>query len=86
MATRRGIVDRAGQDKLVRAGAFREAQDFLAHGCRPTDRAGGRQPLDDGLRVSRRGGQRIWTNWHEDDRRLPDGRTIRGVSFLIESA
>jgi beta-galactosidase len=41
-------------------------------------------PLDDGLRVSRRGEQTIWMNFSEDDHRLPDGRTIAPVSFLIE--
>jgi beta-galactosidase len=39
--------------------------------------------LDEGLRVSRRGGRTIWMNFNEDQRRLPDGRMIDGVSFLI---
>jgi beta-galactosidase len=41
-------------------------------------------PLDDGVRVSRRGQQTIWLNFAEDDHRLPDGRTIDPVSFLID--
>ena len=41
-------------------------------------------PLDDGLRVSRRGDNTIWMNFNPDDRRLPDGRTMGPVSFLID--
>ena len=41
-------------------------------------------PLEDGLRVARRGERTVWLNFDEDDHRLPDGRTIDGVSFLID--
>jgi beta-galactosidase len=42
-------------------------------------------PLEDGLRVSRRGDHTIWMNFdHEDEHRLPDGRVIDPVSFLID--
>ena len=41
-------------------------------------------PLDDGVRVARRGDRTVWLNFAEDDHRLPDGRTIDPVSFLID--
>ena len=41
-------------------------------------------PLDEGLRVSRRGDQTIWMNFNPDDARLPDGRMMGPVSFLID--
>jgi beta-galactosidase len=41
-------------------------------------------PLDEGLRVSRRGANTIWMNFNSDERRLPDGRMIGAVSFLID--
>jgi hypothetical protein len=41
-------------------------------------------PLDDGLRVARRGDRTIWLNFDQDDHRLPDGRAIDAVSFLID--
>jgi beta-galactosidase len=41
-------------------------------------------PLDDGVRVARRGERTVWLNFAEDDHRLPDGRTIDPVSFLID--
>jgi beta-galactosidase len=41
-------------------------------------------PLDDGLRVSHRGSYTIWLNFNPDDRRLPDGRSMGPVSFLID--
>jgi beta-galactosidase len=41
------------------------------------------QVLDEGLRVSHRGDRTIWMNFNGDQRRLPDGRMIEGVSFLI---
>jgi len=42
------------------------------------------EPLDEGLRVSRRGDRTIWMNFNPDDRRLPDGRQMGPVSFLID--
>ena len=70
----------------------REGKTFTAElaptrdGCRLSVTIAGIDvtPLDDGLRVSRRGEQTIWMNFSEDDHRLPDGRTIAPVSFLIE--
>jgi beta-galactosidase len=41
-------------------------------------------PLDDGLRVARRGDRTIWLNFDQNDHRLPDGRAIDAVSFLID--
>jgi len=36
------------------------------------------------VRVARRGDRTVWLNFAEDDHRLPDGRTIDPVSFLID--
>lgn len=41
-------------------------------------------PLEDGLRVARRGDRVVWLNFDHDDHRLPDGRAIEAVSFLID--
>lgn len=40
--------------------------------------------LDEGLRRSIRGDRTIWMNFNDDPRRLPDGREIGEVSFLID--